>query len=200
MAEIDFDGVTKVFGDRSASRRPTLAARRRRRVHGPRRTLGLRQDHRAAHAGRPRGDHLGHAQDRRCGREQHRCRRTATSPWSFRTTRSIPHMTVAKNIGFALKIRGDSKAEIKRKVDEAAAILRLDGLPRAPPEGALGRAAPARRDGSSDRAQPAGLLDGRAALQPRRPSCASRCVSRSRASSACSASRRSTSRTTRSRR
>jgi multiple sugar transport system ATP-binding protein len=34
-------------------------------------------------------------------------------------------MTVAQNMGFALKIRGQSKAEIATKVGEAAAILRL---------------------------------------------------------------------------
>jgi multiple sugar transport system ATP-binding protein len=44
----------------------------------------------------------------------------------FQNYALYPHMTVEKNIGFALKVRGDSKDEIKRKVDEAAAILRLD--------------------------------------------------------------------------
>jgi multiple sugar transport system ATP-binding protein len=34
-------------------------------------------------------------------------------------------MTVAQNMGFALKIRGQSKAEVAKKVGEAAAILRL---------------------------------------------------------------------------
>jgi multiple sugar transport system ATP-binding protein len=51
----------------------------------------------------------------------------------FQNYALYPHMSVEKNIGFALKIRGDSKAEIKRKVDEAAAILRLeDYLDRRP--------------------------------------------------------------------
>src|SRR5580692_8627737 len=44
----------------------------------------------------------------------------------FQNYALYPHMSVEKNIGFALKIRGDSKSEIKRKVDEAAAILRLE--------------------------------------------------------------------------
>src|ERR1700691_2952372 len=43
----------------------------------------------------------------------------------FQNYALYPHMSVEKNIGFALKIRGDSKAEIKRKVAEAAAILRF---------------------------------------------------------------------------
>jgi multiple sugar transport system ATP-binding protein len=51
----------------------------------------------------------------------------------FQNYALYPHMSVEKNIGFALKIRGDSKAEIKRKVAEAAAILRLeDYLERRP--------------------------------------------------------------------
>jgi multiple sugar transport system ATP-binding protein len=43
----------------------------------------------------------------------------------FQNYALYPHMTVAQNMGFALKIRGQSKAEIAKKVDEAAAILRL---------------------------------------------------------------------------
>jgi multiple sugar transport system ATP-binding protein len=51
----------------------------------------------------------------------------------FQNYALYPHMSVEKNIGFALKIRGDSKAEIKRKVDEAASILHLtDYLDRRP--------------------------------------------------------------------
>ncbi len=51
----------------------------------------------------------------------------------FQNYALYPHMTVANNIGFALKVRGDSKVEIKRKVAEAAAILRLeDYLERKP--------------------------------------------------------------------
>ena len=43
----------------------------------------------------------------------------------FQNYALYPHMTVAQNMGFALKIRGESKAEIAKKVGEAAAILRL---------------------------------------------------------------------------
>jgi len=51
----------------------------------------------------------------------------------FQNYALYPNMSVEKNIGFALKIRGDSKSEIKRKVDEAAAILHLeDYLERRP--------------------------------------------------------------------
>ena len=43
----------------------------------------------------------------------------------FQNYALYPHMSVAENMGFALKIRGDSKSEIKRKVAEAASILHL---------------------------------------------------------------------------
>jgi multiple sugar transport system ATP-binding protein len=43
----------------------------------------------------------------------------------FQNYALYPHMSVAQNMGFALKIRGESKAEIAKKVGEAAAILRL---------------------------------------------------------------------------
>jgi multiple sugar transport system ATP-binding protein len=51
----------------------------------------------------------------------------------FQNYALYPHMSVEKNIGFALKIRGESKSEIKRKVNEAASILHLnDYLQRRP--------------------------------------------------------------------
>src|SRR3984957_18722151 len=46
----------------------------------------------------------------------------------FQNYALYPHMSVEKNIGFSLKVRGESKAEIKRKVDEAASILHLENL------------------------------------------------------------------------
>jgi putative spermidine/putrescine transport system ATP-binding protein len=39
-----------------------------------------------------------------------------------------PHMTVAQNIGYGLKLRGVGRAEIARRVAEQLAMLRLDGL------------------------------------------------------------------------
>ncbi len=43
----------------------------------------------------------------------------------FQNYALYPHMTVADNIGFALKLRKQSKDEIRRKVEEAAEILGL---------------------------------------------------------------------------
>ncbi|RJQ76444.1 ABC transporter ATP-binding protein [Amycolatopsis panacis] len=43
----------------------------------------------------------------------------------FQSYALYPHMTVADNMGFALKLRGFSAADIKQRVDEAAAMLDL---------------------------------------------------------------------------
>ncbi len=51
----------------------------------------------------------------------------------FQNYALYPHMTVAKNMGYGLKNRGASKAEIETKVQEAARILNLgDYLERRP--------------------------------------------------------------------
>ena len=44
----------------------------------------------------------------------------------FQTYALYPHMTVEENMGFGLKMNGFPKAEIKAKVGEASAILKLD--------------------------------------------------------------------------
>ena len=51
----------------------------------------------------------------------------------FQTYALYPHMTVAENMGFGLKMNGHPKAEITEKVGRAADILRLnDYLTRKP--------------------------------------------------------------------
>jgi multiple sugar transport system ATP-binding protein len=44
----------------------------------------------------------------------------------FQSYALYPHMTVAENMGFALKIAGMSKDEIRKRVDDAAKILDLE--------------------------------------------------------------------------
>jgi len=46
----------------------------------------------------------------------------------FQSYALYPHMTVAENMGFALKMSGAGKAEVEDKVRAAAATLQLDGL------------------------------------------------------------------------
>ncbi|MGO1069087.1 ABC transporter ATP-binding protein [Lysobacter sp. CA199] len=46
----------------------------------------------------------------------------------FQSYALYPHMTVAENLGFGLKLRGLSKSEVARQVGEAAAMLELEPL------------------------------------------------------------------------
>ncbi|MGH9245020.1 MAG: ABC transporter ATP-binding protein [Acidimicrobiales bacterium] len=46
----------------------------------------------------------------------------------FQSYALYPHMTVAQNIGFSLKLSGVPKAEVKRRVQETARLLALDEL------------------------------------------------------------------------
>ena len=46
----------------------------------------------------------------------------------FQTYALYPHMSVAENMGFGLKMNGHPKSEIEKKVGEAARILRLEPL------------------------------------------------------------------------
>ena len=78
------------------------------------------------------------------------CRpKTAISRWSFRTTRSIPHMNVYDNMAFGLKLRGTPKARF-------AAVSECGGNPGAgaaaqtQAQRAFRRPAPARGPGPGD--------------------------------------------------
>jgi len=46
----------------------------------------------------------------------------------FQTYALYPHMTVAQNMGFGLRMTGHAKPEIERKVAEAARVLKLEPL------------------------------------------------------------------------
>src|SRR3984885_7572014 len=46
----------------------------------------------------------------------------------FQNYALYPHMTVAQNMGYALKLRGEDRATIAAKVEEAAALLGLGEL------------------------------------------------------------------------
>src|SRR5690348_16397955 len=46
----------------------------------------------------------------------------------FQSYALYPHMTVAENMGFGLKMAGESKATIREKVTQAASVLRLEQL------------------------------------------------------------------------
>ena len=86
----------------------------------------------------------------------------------FQNYALYPHMTVARNMGFALELAGVDKSEIDKQGQRGG----RDPRPRRPPRPQAGqpvrRPAPARRDGPRDRARPEGVPDGRAAVEPRR--------------------------------
>ena len=46
----------------------------------------------------------------------------------FQNDALFPHMTVADNIGYPLRMRGIGRAEIRRRVDEILELVRLSGL------------------------------------------------------------------------
>ena len=46
----------------------------------------------------------------------------------FQSYALYPHMTVARNMGYSLRLAGTDRREIERRVGEAAAVLRLDTL------------------------------------------------------------------------
>src|SRR6059036_3036856 len=71
-----------------------------------------------------------------------------------------PYLSARGNLEFPLKMRRLARGEMRDRVDRVA--------PRPPPEAALGRAAPADRDGSRARARALRLPPRRAALEPRR--------------------------------
>ena len=86
----------------------------------------------------------------------------------FQSYALYPHMTVRENLGYGLKVRKTPKQEVEQRVDEVAELLGLEPLLDRQPGRALGRPAPARRDGPRDRARAEGVPHGRAALEPRR--------------------------------
>ncbi len=78
----------------------------------------------------------------------HPARRPATSPSTGPRARDIafvfqlfalyPHMNVRRNVGFPLKCQGMPAREIKRRVEEAARLLRIDHLLDRPVSGLSG--------------------------------------------------------------
>ena len=86
----------------------------------------------------------------------------------FQSYALYPHMNVADNISFGLKLRKMPKDEIDRRLERARRDAGPPGSARPPSAAAVGRPAPAGGDGASHRAQPGGVPDGRAAVQPRR--------------------------------
>ncbi len=61
----------------------------------------------------------------------------------FQTYALYPHMTVAENIGFGLRIAGENKAKTKERVLEIATLLKLRVPPNPQAASSIGRSAAA---------------------------------------------------------
>ena len=75
----------------------------------------------------------------------------------FQSYALYPHMTVAENIGFGLRMNGMRRSEVRAKVAEAASILHLDDLLKRQPARIVGRPAPAGGDRARDRPEAPGV-------------------------------------------
>ena len=110
----------------------------------------------------------------------------------FQNYALFPHLTVFENVAYGLRVQRQAEAEIARAVGEVLDLVGLAGYERQMPHQLSGgeqqRVALAR----AIVIQPAGPALRRAAVQPRRAGCASRCAARSSGSRSRSASRRST--------
>ena len=105
----------------------------------------------------------------------------------FQNYALYPHMSVKQNLAFGLKLQKLPKAGVAETRRRGRDDARPRGAARPQAVGALRRAAPARRDGTGDRARAEGVPDGRAALEPR---CEAACLDARRAGEAPRAARR----------
>jgi multiple sugar transport system ATP-binding protein len=116
----------------------------------------------------------------------------------FQNYALYPHMTVAQNIGFSLKLQRLPLEEVRRRVQRAARTLQLDEwLHRKPGQLSGGQRQRVAMGRAIVRDPEAFLMTSRSRTSTQ--SCASRCAPRSLACSETCAPRRSTSPTTRSR-
>ena len=118
----------------------------------------------------------------------------------FQNYALYPHMSVYDNMAFGLKMRKFEKAEIEKRVKDAADILGIDELLQRKPRQLSGGQRQRVALGRAIVRDPQRVPVRRAAVATSTPSCACRCGSSSRSCTSGSAPPRSTSPTTRSRR
>ena len=136
-------------------------------VHGPRRAVRLRQDNRAAHGRRPRGDLRRCAEDRRPGREPRPVPRPGHRH-GLPELRALPASLGLREHRLRPAAEEDVEGRHRRARQARLEPARPRRVPEAQAARALRRPATARRDGPRDRARARGVPDGRAALEPRR--------------------------------
>ena len=118
----------------------------------------------------------------------------------FQNYALYPHMTVADNMAFALKMAKVPTEERNKRVADAAKILGLEEFLDRKPKALSGGQRQRVAMGRAIVRQPAGVLHGRAAVEPRREDAGRRPAPTSPSCRPTSASPPSTSPTTRSRR
>ena len=83
----------------------------------------------------------------------------------FQSYALFPHMSVAENIVFGLRVRKVAAAERERRLQRVAGLLGLSAAPRAQAVAAFRRPAATRRAGSRDHRRSARVSYGRAAVE-----------------------------------
>ena len=78
----------------------------------------------------------------------------------FQSYALYPHMTIAENIGYPLRMRKIEKHERARRVERVAAMLEIEPVARTQTTTTLRRRAAARRPGTRHRPGATCLLDG----------------------------------------
>ena len=126
MAEIMLDDITKRYPDGFEAVKRLQPRHRRRRVHDPRRPVGLREVDRAADDRRARGHHRRRAAHRRRGRQRARAEGPRHRD-GVPELRAVPAHDRAREHGLRAEAREDRRrSEIDAKVNEAAKILDLE--------------------------------------------------------------------------
>jgi ABC-type taurine transport system ATPase subunit len=110
----------------------------------------------------------------------------------FQNYALFPHMSVEKNVGFGLRMRGVSASDTAPRVAKALRMVQLTGQEHKLPGQLSGGQQQRRRDCARDRHRAAVDPDGRAAVEPRCEAAASRRAPRSGASTSSSGGRRFT--------
>ena len=167
MAEIVLDGITKVFGNEVVAVDDVSPRDRRRRVHGPRRPLRMRQVHDPADARRSGGSH------RRRGLIDER-QVTDLAPEAPRHRDGVPELRAVSAHDASSRTSGSGSSSATRRRTNARAACTTPPNPRprraaaTQPGRALRRAAAACRDRARDGPRAEGVPDGRAAVEPGR--------------------------------
>ena len=78
----------------------------------------------------------------------------------FQSYALYPHMTIAENIGYPLRVRKINKQSIDERVKRVANLLEIESIARSQTAAAFRRRTSACRIGTSDRSRTKGLPDG----------------------------------------